>query len=586
LRLIKDRLQAGHDGVDLRRVMRARPDGLVVPEEFAAEKYPIDLVQVYATAPDVLGFEPGLPWLLGALAKTEMTDVLAFATRWIARSSVVGIDYADVDREFAAEHLRGDALDRAQRLLRDGKRLVLPQALLVMIKIAMFRSGKQPRESGAVDLLPAVMLAVASGLNDAGNPDVPARLIGEIVANQHFNNAVDHGTRLALFDARWYNPTYATTDEPAAVTYQGVTGVDLDDVLTVCFAVWAAATTGRGTRFERSLFDDVDIETDALDRVLALLSASPQRFRDELTRGEKSEPWNSVPWFFQPFERFPFLADDDGWWVISPEFLLNRVLAWPAVLDVEQTLKAADDTAAVSRFSNQIRGATENYVQDTLAATYGNQQGRVYTEGALREELGRKNKVADVAIDYGHAWVVAEISTRRLMRGAVEGGAAATLDSEVDALIKKAQQVDSTIKRIRETRFRSGPAGGADEAPRFYPALILTEGYPVNPIVLDRLHQVLRMKHLLTGHDTAPLELVRLTDLEAIEGLALDGGPTLLDVLATKAGGSMRTGDVIAHIRFVLREQPSRPPRVSDAVTRVFDRVLRRWQGGPILTEE
>ncbi|MBM7820113.1 hypothetical protein JOE63_002590 [Cellulosimicrobium cellulans] len=517
-----------------------------------------------------------MAWLLNTIEHTSLSDVLEFATTWTAKSGATDVRWSDVDREFAQTYLSGEYLDRALVFLaKPRRRLVVPQALMVLIKIALFSCGRQVRTPEHVRLLPAALFTVGSGLNGGKQPRRREDLIGEFIANQHFNNSTDPATSMALYDARWHDGRFSDGQLPLAQTYAEVMGHNLNDLALVVLAIWARVNLGGSPFFRTDMFSGA-IDPQATEQVLSLLSATPEQLRQQIDEAEiaPSTPWNSVPWTFSAFERFPLIQHDDSWFVVSPKFLLDRLVTWLPVFDVKAAIEAQGSASDAARFDTRFRTTTERYVQDIVARTYELLPGRVYTEVELRAELGRNHKVADIAIDYGHAWVVADVSTRRLMREAAHGGAGVTLDHEIDALCKKFEQIHSTIRRIREARFQVRPSRGESEPARFYPVLILTEGYPVNPFVLDRLREVLAAKNILCGRDTAAPEVIDLADLEAVESLATSGGPTLIDVIRSKQNGPLRNMDMTSHIRNALGLSPTRPERVKQAQDRVFGRVV------------
>ncbi len=158
------------------------------------------------------------------------------------------------------------------------------------------------------------------------------------------------------------------------------------------------------------------------------------------------------------------------------------------------------------------------------------------------------------------------------MRDSVHGGAAVRLDDEIDALCEKAKQLDATIKQIRQNAFRSVAKGSGEV--HFFPVILLTEGYPVNPITLDRLREVLSMKSILSSRDIAPVELMDLVDLEIVEAVADAGGPSLVDIIKSKHEGTMRLASVTDHVRKVMRLDPLIPQRVRAQFNGVFGRIL------------
>ena len=95
------------------------------------------------------------------------------------------------------------------------------------------------------------------------------------------------------------------------------------------------------------------------------------------------------------------------------------------------------------------------------------------------------------------------------------------LHQDIDKLVAKLAQIDATIKnlRVREAELTGSPAASGPR--RYYPVLVLTEGFPVNPVTLTMLRQRAEEAHLLVGDDTSALEVVDVTELEMLEGADL-----------------------------------------------------------------
>jgi hypothetical protein len=566
------RTAAAQAGMPLGYSMQANGDGLYVPSNALLDTQPIDLVQVYLTAEDILGSDLSIEWLVDRFDRLELMDVIGFASHWLARTSSE-TPYADIDRQFAETYFSQPTRAAVMKLIAEGRRLVLPQALLMMMKIAVVRCGRLPVDQNAVQVLPVMMLATSSRLSGGPNP---TDLIGEIVANQHFNKGGSTATRLATYQARWHDPRIADAAGPLANTYKKITGIDLGVLEMVILGIWAHTQASGSTFISLNTFAHVDLPEQEINAALEHISADADTLVSMFEESENITTFNSMHWNFSPFERFPLLRTPDGWCVLHVEFLLNRLTTWTLFFDIQDALKKTDASEA-ARQDLRFRQVTERYIQSIVARTYALLPGRVFNEDALRTHLGRKYKVADVAIDYGHSWVVLEISTRRLTRDSVHGGGGLTLEDEIAKLVAKARQLDSSIKRIRETAFR-GSKHRFGSAPRFFPVLMLTEGYPVNPIILDRLRHVLKLENLLAGQDTAPIELIDTEDLEVIEAVALSGGPSIVDILTSKQLGGMRLAGVTDHMQRVLRLDPPRSPRAKDAAEHVFSRVRAKMR--------
>jgi hypothetical protein len=113
------------------------------------------------------------------------------------------------------------------------------------------------------------------------------------------------------------------------------------------------------------------------------------------------------------------------------------------------------------------------------------------------------------------AAVVAEISSRPPSLDTLRARASTGLANDLDlGVIAKAQQLHGTIQA-----FRANPTAlpGVTAVPRrFRPVLITTEGFPVTPLTVMRIREMLAKTGLLQGADVAPLVI---TDVEALEAL-------------------------------------------------------------------
>ncbi len=106
---------------------------------------------------------------------------------------------------------------------------------------------------------------------------------------------------------------------------------------------------------------------------------------------------------------------------------------------------------------------------------------------------------------------------------------------------------------------------------RYYPLLVVTEGFPVSPFTLPLVRDRARGKDLLTGPDVAQLEIVDLVELEMLEGLAEHGGSSIVEILRAKRHGNLADSSVRDFILLELQLQPVRPARLDSLWTSIFD---------------
>lgn len=550
-----------------------RPSGLLVPRHHATRPGPIDLLKVYVTDQEVLDARIGLERATAWLRQVSLAASLRFASHWLCRLQSFGADPKALDASFASTFFRGEPRARLEALLDTEYHLLVPQVLLVLLKIALFQCPSDRSDDEDAHLLPAVMLAIAGALgNFAEDEDRRKALEAEVLANQHFNSNHDLTNTMALFGYRWTTPD--ETDSPLEDAYLDATGVALKDVAVVALSLWVAAQNG-ASRVSRAYFRTLTWSAERLDAALNQISAPISTVKEEILSGEKAENWAAVEWLFSPLERYPVLQWENDYIIISPRFLQERVFGWPPAFDVENSLKSAGRDSDARRFLGRLRTKTETYargVLDSIAPPSPQGSRRVYHESSLQAAFGQGQKTADAAIDYGDAWVVLEISTRRLARPVVYGRDGA-IEQEIDVLVEKCSQIDATVKQLRRNEYRlTGHPALVDK--RFHPVLVMTEGYAVNPLINARLREVLRMKHLLSGRDTDLVEVIDLQTLELVESIGEAGGPSLLGLIREKRVSGMANASLWDYLVVERKYSGERSARLQASWAKPFDWAL------------
>jgi len=551
----------------------ARPSGLLVPRRHAVSRGPIDLFKVYVTDQEVFGFQLGLDRAGTWLQRISLNAAVRFVTHWMCQLQSHGADQRALDETFTTMYLRGDARALVKSLLDNGHHILVPQVLLVLLKMALFRCPEDRSGDENTEFLPAAMLAIAGALGTLKDDDDRGQALeAEIIANQHFNSNHDLTNTMALFGYRWTTPDETGTALEDA--YHDATGVPLRDVAVVALALWAAAQNGaNGVR--KDYFRHLGWNPERIDAALELISAPVATLKESIYASDQAENWEAIGWLFSPLERYPVLQWHGDYVIISPRFLQERVFGWPVVFDLEQALKTGGRKADADRVIGRLRAKTETYARNVLDSIASSQAGlarRVYHESSLKAAFGPGPKTADAAVDYGDAWAVVEISTRRLARPVVYAHQGA-IEHEIEVLVAKCAQLDTTVKQLRRNESRlTGHAPIVSK--RFYPILVLTEGYAVNPLVNLRLREVLRMKHLLSGKDTELVEVIDLQTLELVESMAEAGEPSLLDLIREKRTSPMANAGLWDYIVVERRYSGERGRRLQETWATPFDWAL------------
>jgi hypothetical protein len=238
--------------VDDNRVMVPGTTAHVLPSNFVtlrsallvpagAAPRPLDLAGVYIIGKELFGIAPSPEWTEAQLRGLAFADVLRFVGETLAAYRRPGADEQQVDREMAERWLSGEALLRAGNLLHNpGRRLVVPQALYVLAKLAA-ASSPDAVPAGVEGGLPAGALfgAVEALENPSAQPrsgDVVisttvSELSSYMIANHHLNRPLDADHLLARFVRQWVELPRERAGEGQALdleqTFREVTGVPL-----------------------------------------------------------------------------------------------------------------------------------------------------------------------------------------------------------------------------------------------------------------------------------------------------------------------------------------------------------------------
>jgi hypothetical protein len=524
--------------------------GLFVPVSSLPQ--PLDAVRVYLTAEEVFGETPPLGWIRDQLAYRSLDDVLCFVADALCAYRQTGANANEVDDRAARAWFAGPILERVLNLLRPPDRgLVVPQTLLVLAKLACLDSGDCLMPGVPRGNLVGALLAVGDHITHAGDgvEMIAGQGLGSLsrhlTTNQYFNAPADEIHLFARFVRRWLQLPQEHTDRPdyedLAGLYREVTDVEVGDLMALGMALWFAATRPGPPVVSKEFFGPMGWAPERTDAVLELISVPVPQLR-HLVRREIAE--HGLVWAISTFERYPVVRlDEDRLLVVDPVMLLRRIFGTPPLLDATWPLEASGGKPGkrrASRAKGFFQHLAEVYVREVLGGITRPLQGaakRVYGEAEIQAAWpGRRN--ADSALDYGDAWVVVEITTSKLKRESVSGVDAKAMDEDLDKLVEKADQLNSTIEALRENESALTAALAAGRR-RFFPLLVVTEGFPINPATILELREKCRLAGLLTAPGVAALEVVDCVELEMIEALQQDGGPSLREVLDRKATSTL-----------------------------------------------
>jgi hypothetical protein len=524
----------------------------------------------------------------GLVATQSLTNALAFCSQWLAALDATD-DNAAVDRKYAETYFvhcpDPNVLTRANRLIRRGHRILIPQALLMLAKTALwFCPEEQPAERPDSHMpLVGALMGICDYLGSR-NRDLwtsvaepwgamPSDLSLELVVNQYFNSGYDKQSQLARFRRIYQQlmPALAAQKPLEYPDFEGeflkATGLPLQSVITVAMTAWVYCFAGIPLLLNLNSFEHVRLPRDEVRAVLELLST------DRTTAAEKIADDvldSGFAWTFSVFGENPLIRlGDDGYVVVSPRLLAERVFGGLIYWDVAGWGVPHLNTKRGKQLRNLVADAVEDYVGEVLRAIAPPAGGevRVYSEDDLLKafSISRQGgqKVCDFVVDYGDAFVLVEVNSHRLTRESVVGRSTEAVDHDLEMLIfkKKVKQFEAALKALREGESKlTGRPAPANR--RFHLVLVTDDQFPNSPVTRARIQARLAAEGLLQGADVTQLEILSLQDVDVLEGIAEHGGPTVAEILARKAEGSLSSLDLLSYLQREEQLTISYPSRV------------------------
>lgn len=569
--------------------------GLLVPSSVARPAQPIDQVKIYLTAQEVMGRSISKDRVIDALAGVSVELAVPWIAGWLARLHAPGAREGTVDSQYLEQELGGLG-PKVRNLLRNPETVLLtPQSLTCLLKLALLvcpTKGVPAPQDHHDGKLPFALLGLmehlASGLNELEDgkdtviSGVPGPLGRETIANHLGNSHRAEAGQWAAFVRCWRELPRELEGHPRVVNlehaYEAATGVPLDDLVTVCAALWATSANGT-PHMAPDYFDGLGWSAARLDAVLNLVTAAP----DDLARDVYAElETHGFAWSRRAFEHHPIIRWPSGHLtVLDPELLVNRATGvWP-LLDIRRELDRQGQKKARKRADTAYEHVMEAYaIEVAKSITQSGPSGRVYDDDALRKAFGRAGQVADIAIDYGHAWIVVEATTRGVQSQTIAGVSDEATAQDISGFVEKCRQIEATVTNLRrsEEQLVGREAARSNAARRFYPVLLVASPVSVDPIFMSLLREALQKAGVLQGGDVALLEVMELEDLDIVETLLEKGGPSLLNILAGKEHSPLHGVSVRNYILLGLRKRGLlRPARVDEKWRGWLDTALRSW---------
>ncbi|WP_240969805.1 hypothetical protein [Actinacidiphila epipremni] len=536
---------------------------------------PIDLVLTFLTPQEIYGFALPADYTDSQLERIPVDGVLRFCAQAIHSLALPGVSRSDIDRHFVGNWFHEPTRTRILNLLQEPNRgLVVPQALMLLARRALEICPDYVPDGIHGDVVGALLVLnqyMGSGLDDGPTviSDSPGPLGRELIANQHFNRTRAATHTLARYQRRWRQIHHDLRNQPGMTSlddaYLECTGVTLDDLAAVGGYLWAAVATQGRFVVPRDELNALNIPEERVAGVLDLISADLPAMRAELLTGR---PEHRTEWTFDPFERYPVIRlAGDLLLTLDARYLIDRIFGWLPILDIKFPPSARTKPSGHRKLATQamqtLRHVSEVYTSEVLHAIAGDVSSnrRVYDDADLKKVFTAPGqRVADAAIDYPGSWIVIEVTTTQLRREAATAVPGESQTQDIDKLVDELDQIDSTIKALRvgESKLTGTPAPAHR---RYLPLLVLPEGFPVNPITLTVIRERAAARGLLQKADVDPIEIVDIEELEMIEALQEDSGPSLLEILRSKQTSSLRNASMRDYIICGLNLHPGAPQR-------------------------
>lgn len=568
-----------------------RPDGLLVPESATRGPQPIDLIKTYVTYSEVMGAPPHRSYVVEALAAVSKADFVLLCARLLGAYEKLTADRAEIDNSLVNAWFSESGREKVAPLLRGHSTLVAPQTLLLLMQLALLRSADEPAAGSQAQPLPAVILALQEGLGSDGDEnesnifrgDPHSALFRFVVASQHFGSTQDIATTMAHHQRRWKRLAEAHASEDGAVdlhaTFKEATGVDKDDFTAVALGIWAHCETRDAFPIPAAALEGINLPRSVIDTVLPMISGTADELRVEI---QSLPPAYQTEWSFDVLRRFPILRLDNGdLLVLSKNLLIDRIYGWLPMFDLREGLKSAGRTKDAERAYGWFRHLCELDALESIERLAGE---RLYRSDAIQEAFGIKDRNADVAIEYPDAWVVVEIGTHQISRATAVATTPDGLENDLKhGIDDKATQLDATIRELIADESQLTKRSARPRR-RYVPVLVLTEGFPVNPLTTTAITERLTAARLFVDPRIAPLRILDQEELDMAEAIGEGGGPSLIQLLEQHERSNLAKS---AFKDWLILERgrgtgPRRPTRLDEARKDAWRPAQERLRGAPV----
>lgn len=405
-----------------------------------------------------------------------------------------------------------------------------------------------------------------------------------LVTNALFNLPLDYGALIARTQFLWTHYESQLTRYPPRAPLRDMvreaTGLDLEDILALAFALFAHANSlsVHSTSVALDMFQ-LGLPADVVSRFLALFSDNRAGFARALKDGSAG----AGEWFFMPFENRPLMRLGTTDVLVIDMVLLQRrftsALYW-LVHDYERDIHG--NTARIrwtQTYSELVEMHAERLLKDA-APPMNDGTSSFFTEETVGLLGG---SAADCGIDFGGFVLVADIVQHNVKVPArAFADASAFRDDVKKSVLGKARQLDNTIKQLL-TKV-DHPAHPLKRRPRrIVPMVVEGAEFPVIVEATAYIKDELESAGLLQQPECSRLLVVTLAELEMLASLIHAGIVPSADV-AIHGYVIDRAGDSFTnhlHRNYAIGQPVARPPSMAQQQSIALTEVLKRLQVRP-----
>jgi len=528
--------------------------GLIVPTRLAGSPSSLDLMHTYLVASDVTGHTHAFAQAMEILGRFSTEFTLVWVSQQLRGWTQMSGSWQREQRRVASRVFDSTSRSgsRAIELVRSGRRsLFAPQVLLMVAKLALLYghtglAADEPSDSKVSDLLTAMLITAEhmtaseadlfklTGRSKRGRS---ITLDADLAANQLLHRQTYPPSLIARYHARWKRLPDTLRTHRAFVDieaeFDAAVGCTIDEFTAVGIMLWGVYQEHQVPMVGRAALAMPGTPGDHVDAALKATSATPSEMLESLRDVEKVANQNPL-YAFESFRQYPVIElGGKQYLVLSDALLLNRFFGWLRNLDVIENVRPNKRRSRVKQF---FEAAAEAQAVERLpriaASSFGG--GVCYGEEDIQRAFGTATPNADAAVSFGRRWLVLEVSSRVASMSTRTATESASILDDIDkGIVAKARQVQSTINSLREDFQAIDETLGPASSPlRFYPVLVICDGFPINPMTKKLISQSLVAASLFAETDTASLTIVDTETLEVLESVCravTDPVPTLIE---------------------------------------------------------